>query len=352
MIKKLALVLGVFICLILYVMCSNSPSAHIVFKSGDQSLQSVIDAAPPGCTIVCDAKDQLEFDTPVVIKKAMTLKGLNARLPEGLGRTSLIQVMAEGVTLCDLELHGNYDSVPQNRRAPLISICKGNFRVERCKFYDATKEGVSICPDREGSDIVGGIIRDIEAFRIGRDAVSISGGKQGLRVCDVTVENVSLKTGYLKGAVEVSDGADNIRVRGVYAEDCPYAVDVQDHLDESAAPNTNVVIEDVTAVRCRYIIRTENSPRGHAYLTVRHCTGRDCEEPIFVSNTKEVHIEDLKILEHRSDQPPISLTNCHGVILKDVIIESAEFTDQPVQSMECTDVKIETLKTTRLTAID
>lgn len=203
-----------------------------------------------------------------------------------------------------------------------------------------------------GTDIVGGIIRDIEAFRIGRDAVSISSGNLALRVRDVTVENVSLRKGYLRGAVEVSDGTDNIRVRGVYAEGCPYAIDVQDHRGRSAA-NTNIDIEDVTAVNCRHIIRTANSPRGHAKLTLRNFTGKKCEAPVKISNTRDVSIDGLRILGHESQKsPPISIENCQGVNLENVPIVTAHFADQPSRSKNCVDVNLTGLTCTKLSQTD
>jgi len=316
----------------------------VINYAGDGSdLQRVIDDAPPKATVICDGKKQLEFAAPIVIRRAMTLKGLNARLPERLGRTSLIVVEAEGVAIVDVELHGNYNSVSQKARAPLIKIHADSFRVERCKFYDSSKDGVEVAPKRGGKDIVGGVIKDIEAFRIGRDAVSITGGNRGLRVRDVTVENVSLKKGYKRGAVEVSDGTDNITVRNVYAENCPYGIDVQDH-GKGSAPNTNIVIENVEAVRCRHIIRTANRPLGHANLTLRNFTGKSCQSPVKISNTKNVKIENLKIIDHTSERyPPIGLKNCHGVTLKNVTIETSKFSDKPIQTVECSDVTVEGL---------
>jgi len=333
-------------------MFSGGFTEPIRYSGHGETLQQVIDDAPPGATIVCDAERQIELSTALAITKPMTLKGLNARLPRGLGRTSLIVVDAEGVALTDLELHGNYDSVDQQDRAPLIRIRKGNFRIERCKFYDSSKDGVEISPGSGGTDIVGGLIRDIEAFRIGRDAVSISSGNLALRVRDVTVENISIRKGYLRGAVEVSDGTENIRVRNVSAEDCPYAIDVQDHRGRSAA-NTNIDIEDVTAVNCRHIIRTANSPRGHAKLGLRNFTGKNCEAPVKISNTKNVSIDGLRILGHESQKsPPISIENCQGVNLENVPIVTAHFADQPSRSKNCVDVNLTGLTCTKLSQTD
>ena len=195
---------------------------------------------------------------------------------------------------------------------------------------------------------MGGIIRNIRAFRIGRDAVSISGGNRGRRVRDVTVRNVSLKKGLLRGAVEVSDGTDNIKVRGVYAERCAYAIDVQDHGGKSA-PNTNIDIQDVTAVNCRHIVRTANSRRGHAGLTLRDLTARRCEAPVRITNTRNVAIDTLKILDHRSRRSaPIDLQNCRGVTLGNVTVETARFADRPVQTRNCHEVDAEDVTTSKL----
>jgi len=349
--KKHAVIILTIVCLTGCATHSGGLTTSIKYSGEEGSLQQVIDAAPLGATVVCDTRKQLELSSPLTIKKTIALKGLNARLPKKLGRTSLIVVNAEGVTLSDIELHGNYDSVDQKDRAPLIKIHMGNFRLERCKFYDSSKDGVAVYPENEGDDIVGGTIRDIEAFRIGRDAVSISGGNRGLRVRDVTVENISLKKGYLRGAVEVSDGTDNITVRNVYAEKCPYAVDVQDHGKGSAA-NTNVYIENVEAVRCRHIIRTANWDLGHANLTLRNITGKRCQEPVRISNTKNVTIENLRILDHQSKEAPISLRNCQGVNLKNVTIESIHSINQPVRMAGCKDVKLTGVTKTKLSLTD
>jgi hypothetical protein len=321
----------------------------IAFIQGHQvnasELQTRVDKADSGETIDCDAQAQIELSSPLVIRKAITLKGLNAALPRGLGNTSLVVVESSGVTICDCEFHGNYDSVPQKDRAPLVRIQQGDFKVERCTFYDGSKDGVNVTPPAgdAGRDIVGGSIRDIKAFRMGRDAVSISGGNTGLKVRNVTVDNVRLERGYHRGAVEVSDGTDNVTVRNVYAEDAVYALDVQDH-GKGAAPNTNVTIENVEAVRCKHILRTANSARGHADLTLRNLTGRECALPLQISHTRHVRVEQLTILAHTDEKlPPIRLEKCDDVELKKVVIQSAQFADKPVKEVKCDNVTVTNL---------
>ena len=329
------------LCFVLYGYwaLADEPSTPVFYYTGEGSLQQMINEAPLGATIICDAGQQLELSEALRINKALTLKRLNARLPKKLGKTSLIVADAEGVSLLDLELHGNYDSVDQENRAPLILIQRGDFRIERCTFYDSSKDGVEINPLEMKHDIVGGVIKDIKAFRMGRDAVSISGGNFGQRVRDVTIENVSLKKGYLRGAVEISDGTENIQVRGVYAEDCLYAIDVQDHRGRSA-PNTNIHIEDVTAVNCQHAIRTANSPRGHTGLVLKNFTAEGCERPLRISHTTNISIEGFKIMDHQSSKhPPLALQNCQQVTLNKVRIESKHFTDGSLRLTDCASVR-------------
>ena len=316
---------------------------EIPFSGDAAELQEVLDGAPENATIVCDRKQTLVISETIFIRKAITLKDLTARLPDRLGRTPMVVVEAEGVTMAGIELHGNYETVSQKDRAPMIWIQRGQFQIKDCRFYDGTKDGVMVTPVAGAGDIAGGSIRDIKAFRMGRDAVSISGGNKGERVRNVTVDNVRLKVGYARGAVEVSDGSDNIKVRDVFAEDAPYAIDVQDHRGDSAA-NTNIVIEDVEAVNCRHIIRTANSPRGHANLTLRNFVGRNCESPVQVSNTKHVTIEGLRLeCKAGSKSSPIRFKNCQSVRLSDVVIRGLPDGVSAVSEDRCQDVEIKEL---------
>ena len=132
-----------FVCLILHsARCAtwaDEPSGSVAGEAA--RLQQAIDSALPGATILCDTNKEIEVTTPLTIRKAITLQGLNARLPKKLGRTSLIVVEAPGVTLAKITLRGNYASVHQKDRAALVRIHAGDFRVEDCTFFDSTKDG-------------------------------------------------------------------------------------------------------------------------------------------------------------------------------------------------------------------
>jgi hypothetical protein len=289
-----------------------------------RDLQEVIDAAPSNSVVRCDPNEQVTLSVPLTIRKPLTLVGLHARLPEKLSNTPLVVVEAKGVSVTDFELVGNADSVPQSERAPLLVIHAGDFRVEKGSFINSSKDGVMI--DGDGSkdeDIVGGVVRDIVGRGVVRDTVSISGsGGNGRKIRNVLVDNIRCYNSRLRGAVEVSDGTDNITVRKVYAESAVYALDVQDH-NKPDQSNRNVVIDDVFAVRCKHALRTANTRKGHANLTVRDITAQRCTIPIQISHTANVHLSNVRILDHDSGKPPIELRDCHGVFVRDLVVENA-----------------------------
>jgi len=323
--KAPAILVVLVVVFLVDVHASELPTLN--FTGGEPGLQALLAKAATGAVVVCHQAEPLVVARTLRITKPLTLRGLKARLPEKLGNTPLLAVEAKGVALVDLELHGNYESVPQNERAPLIHIKADEFRVEHCHFFDASKDGIMITPDDGTGDLVGGVIRDIEGERMGRDLVSISGGCGGQRVRKATVEDIRLKKGYHRGAVEVSDGTDDIMVRHVYAEDAVYAIDVQDHGAKQSgkpgpsAPNTNVSLEDVTAVNCKHLIRTANHPLGHSNLTLINFTARDCREPVLVSNTTGVRARNLTLsCETITKKSPITFRGCDDVELTNVII--------------------------------
>jgi hypothetical protein len=322
----------------------------IKFTDGNEAdFQALLDKAPAGAVVVCEQTKPLEISATLQLRKPMTLRGFKARLQPNVGKTPILIADATPITLTDIEMQGNYDSVSQQHRAPLIHLKRGGFRIERCKFSDGTKDGIMVTPEDGTGDIIGGTIRDIQGVRMGRDLVSLSGGNGGQRIRDVTVENVCLKKGYHRGAVEVSDGTDNITVRHVYAEDAPYAIDVQDHgpikpkTGNACAPNTKVLLEDFTAVRCQNIIRTANCETlQHADLTLRNFTARDCTEPVRIRNTARVLIENLTVINDGPlDNSPIELRNDHNVVIRNAIVKMSPEGVPSVTIFACTDVQMQ-----------
>jgi len=221
-----------------------------------------------------------------------------------------------------------------------MAIYAGDFRVERGTFLNSSKDGVMIDGDHltEG-DLVGGVVRDIVGRGVVRDVVSISGSSgNGHKIRNVLVENVRCYNSRLRGAVEVSDGTDNITVRKVYAESAVYALDVQDHKKPGQA-NRNVVIEDVYAARSKHALRTANSRKGHDNLTIRGITADQCVVPLQISHTANLHVSNVRILNHGSGKTPIQIQDCHGVTVRDVLVENVTL-DGPAVLLENCDEAI------------
>jgi hypothetical protein len=318
---------------------ADSPTSTLI-EVGSRSLPEVIRSAPPHSVIQCNPNSMLTLSTPILIDKPLTLRGMHARLPERLGNTSLIIVRAAGVRFTDFELRGNANSVSQDDRAPLLRIHAGDFAVERGLFADSSKDGVMI--EAEDKDIVGGVVRDIVGTGVIRDTVSISGGSQGARIRNVLVDNVRAYRSTRRGAVEVSDGTDNVTVRKVFAEECVYAVDVQDH-NRPRQDNRNVVVQDIYAVRCKHAFRTSNTPKGHINLTLRDVTAERCRIPVQVSHTDNVTLDTIRVLDHEVGDTPLAVTNCNGLSIRSVVIVNSTCKQTALLVQDCNQTTIDGL---------
>jgi len=318
-----------------------APAEAGSFLLGERELQRALDETPAHATLVCDPNRVLTLSKPVEIRRPLTLRGLAAQLPPKLGNTSLLVIRAPGVALLDLTLTGNGDSVPQSERAPLVVVAAGDFRIERVRFFNCSKDGINVDGDAAGADIVGGVIRDITGHHVIRDTVSISGGdKLGFKIRNVLVDNVRAYDSSKRGAVEVSDGSENITVRKVYAERCIYAVDVQDH-SKPAQINRNIVVEDIYATHSKHAIRTSNHALGHAGLTVRDITAEHCTDPIQISNTTELLLENARVLDHAGAASPIAVKNCPNAIVRDVTVARSTHNGAAVAFDNCDNLVVD-----------
>ncbi len=304
-----------------------------------EDLQSVVDEAPSHSFIWCNRNRELTLSTPVTIRKPLTLVGLSAKLPDNLGKTPLVVVAAAGVTIQNISLTGNVETVDQDNRSPLLIVAADDFRIENCVFRNSTKDGIMIDAESAGDrDITGGVVRDITGYNIMRDLVSISGGTDGARIRNLLVDNIRCYGSELRGSVEVSDGTDNITVRKVYAENCVYAVDVQDH-GKPKQVNSNILVEDIYAKNCIQAVRTANRPFGHNNLTLRDITAEQCKYALKLRHTDRIIIQNVRILESEGS-PPITISNCDGVSLSTVFAERGEFAEALIQIDDCNDVNV------------
>ncbi len=297
-------------------------------------LQEAVDAAAPHSTLIADRNDQVEITKTVRIDKPLTLVGLNARLKAGLGKTPILLVVAEEVHIRDFILEGNGDSVTQAERAPLIEVQRGRFVIEDGQTLNSAKDGIMISPVAEYGDIEHGVVRHITGRNIIRDVVSMSGaGDLGFFLRHLVVENIRSYGSELRGPVEVSDGSEHITVRDIYAENCAYGVDVQDH-GRKGMVNRHIVIEGVHVKNTDTAIRTANHDFGHDGLTIRNVTVEDWKEntrfqPLDIKNTSNVVIDNVQI--HGAVKgPAVLVKNGDHITIRNVTVTNSGQDDAAV----------------------
>lgn len=334
--------------------------SHDVMDFGDMS--------DSGCA------KKLTFPRPLVIDKPLTILGLCARQknPEDLEdpqedeKFSLLIVESGEFVLKNFRLEGYYDGDTEDRiikkkynknpnnnpyernKHPLIWIKVGNFTVTDGDVSSSLKDGIMVSPDPNCADapchIDGGLIARVRGKGNHKDVVSIAGNGADGHVRNVCVHDITCTDSHDKGAVEVSDGTDQITLSRIAAKRSIYAVDVQDHYDKDEKDdekrkkkkqetNRNVTIDNVEATDCEYAVRTANHDLdlqanggiGHSDLTITKVTAERCSIPIRVSNTTNVTIRDVCIQDDKSGRdapytfdegnPRIQLEGLQGTIV-------------------------------------
>ncbi len=308
-------------------------------------LQGAIDRAQPGDIVMADPQHEIVIKKSVVIAKPLTLVGLRARLVDGLGGTQLLIVTADGVHISDFHLVGNRDSVESKERAALLQMRGSRFVIERGVVEKSSKDGVEVTIVEDGArDVRDGVVRDIVGYDNGRDHISISGlGRLGFYIRNLVVQNIRGYRSRSRGAVEVSDGTENITVQDIYAEDSVYGVDVQDHKRRGES-NVGVRLLNIFARGCKHVVRTDNiAETGHRDLTLRNISGDkwpDGAQPIQISHTRNVVIDDVRIRDGKAIDAAIVLKNCRNVSLQAVTLEELSTKTETIRIDDCAHVRL------------
>lgn len=307
------ILLAILLCVCFDIHAVNRNIVH--FRKGN--LQRIIDQTKPYGTIQCDRSVELCVETAIVIDKPLTITNLCARIKEGVGKTPLLKVTAENVTLTNLKLTGNVNTISVDDRQPLIYVTAGNFIIRDSEFHNSSKDGIMVSATGLSKDIVNGRIENIKGFGCWADVVSISGddGNGGKRIRNVVIDQVSCFGSIARGGVEISDGTDNIKATNIYAQDAIYAVDIQDHQFGNQV-NENVTVSNVFAKNCKWGIVTRNNDFGHSRLTLSNITISDCKEPMNISNTKFLVIDNVLVRGSGKGKNHIYIKNCQDVNLK------------------------------------
>lgn len=321
---------------------NNRDFAETIYVNG-ADVQQVIDQAPAYSTIVGDDVERLiETGETIIIDKPLRLTNFRGRLAPGATDTRILQIESEHVMVDNFRLYGNRETIEYSDRTSLLRILKGHFLVENGQLFDSMKHGI-VVRSMDG-DTEHGIIRNIVTRNIRRDGVSLTGyGDLGFFNRNILIENITAYGSNDRGAVEISDGNEQITVRNIYADSCRYGVEVQDHEREGQV-NTDVLIEGVHVTNTASAVNLNISDYGHRNITIRDISGDNWPEqskdrfsnrsPIDVRNVKNLILENVH-MNGNYDKAAISIRDSDGIIVRNVFIENHGYEERP--AMQITD---------------
>lgn len=323
--------------------------AETIYVNG-RDVQKVIDQAPAYSTIVGDDRERMiRNGETIVIDKPLRLTNFRGRLAPGTRDTRILQVDAKHVMIDNFRLYGNYGTVSLGDRRSLLRVRAGHFLIENGQVFDSMKHGI-VVRSMDG-DTEHGIIRNIVSHNIRRDAISLTGyGDLGFFNRNILIENITAYRSKDRGAVEISDGNENITIRNVYADSCRYGVEIQDHGREGQV-NIGIVIEGVDVANTMSAVNFNLSDYGHGNITLRDISGESWpprsddrfqdRSPIDIRNVRNVIVENIHISKNNS-QPVISIQDSEGLMIRNVFIENQGDTENAsIRAVDVSDLLID-----------
>ncbi|KAJ8903424.1 hypothetical protein NDN08_004532 [Rhodosorus marinus] len=299
-------------------------SCHEVIELNcSRDLRTQIESAPAHSELVADPTCQWTVRKMIRVRRPVTIRGLHAKLGSGIGNVPLMSVQSEGFTMTDFEFIGNVGTVAFKDREPLIWVTRGGFSIERGIMRDSSQNGITIQPMKSHQyDIVGGVVRDLVGYSNARDLVSITGYGSGEAVArNIVAENLRAYDQIERGTIEVTDGAKDVFIRDIYAENCFYAAALQDHDEftpDSGAHVNRVFISNVIATRCTFAIHSEAFIAGHGDITINGVVARACKNAVLLDRMNRLVLSDVKVLNGRNQSTQVDIAHAKYVTLRDI----------------------------------
>mmetsp|Transcript_14734 Transcript_14734/g.59889 ORF Transcript_14734/g.59889 Transcript_14734/m.59889 type:complete len:735 (-) Transcript_14734:203-2407(-) len=256
------------------------------------------------------------IDKPVRVSVPLTIRGVHARVKNGRF-IPVFDVRGDNVTITDCQLVGNFGTIFETRRRPLIYARGSNFVLERLKFFKGSKDGIEVIPRNSHTNkIRNGLIRDIVGYDMNRDVVSLDGNGRnddsgGDIISNITIENVRSHTSLGAGAVEISDGVSKISVRNVYAVNSRYALTVQDHLGVGEE-NRRIIASNIVADYSRYtLVAQTNFTLAHRRMDARRVMSYMCWKSVFLRHVDKARVMDVRSRNSRHPDNDADIIDCN-----------------------------------------
>ncbi|KAJ8906831.1 hypothetical protein NDN08_003317 [Rhodosorus marinus] len=255
---------------------------------------------------------------PIKVLVPMTIRKLRVVLRSSEG-IPMIKILARSVTMTEFELIGNNKMVAGTAREALVQVFKSAFHIARGTFRNSTKDGVQVRSIAGAPPITGGVLRDLVGRHNHRDLVSLTtldGGKSLTR--NIVVENIRAYGSRDRGAVEISDGVEDIFVRSVYAENCYYAVSIQDHGVSELETIRRVFVSNVVAVRSHFAVVSQVESIRHGDVSISRVIAKNCEQALELKNLDWVRVDDVRVIAASTTGYPVEIKNCKDLKIRDV----------------------------------
>ncbi|KAJ8900704.1 hypothetical protein NDN08_000005 [Rhodosorus marinus] len=326
-------------------------------------LRDQVVAAPAGSELIAPAGgcEWVIEKTITVNTNDITIRGVHAKLRDGLAKMILV-VNGDGFTMFDCVLTGNRGTIYKKQRRSLLSLRGSGFHIQRGRFINSTRDGISIAQKAYSTTVIdGGVVRDIVGIGNDRDTVSVSTWDSSVAATkNIVVDNVRAYGISNRGAVEVSDGVENIIVRNIYSERNQYGISIQDHRDLDQRIR-NITISNLSASDVVYGLHTQTQPEvQHSDVKVKRLNVERAYIPLSLRNVKRLRLDSVRVtgsvpLESTVyelldiTEPPLNsstmgvITNCHGLRMKDVYISTGASTTGALSIQQCENVKLRSL---------
>jgi len=333
-------------CLLVALLASRSSDGRVIQLNCWKSLKYQLEKAPWGATMVSSGNCEWLVTNTIYIKKPITIRGVKARLKQGIGKTVLMKVMAQDFQLYDFVFTGNQASVRQKQRASLLHITRGRFRVRRGTVRNSSRDGITVYPNRQKPfPIVGGEISDIEGHNNVRDVISLSTAADGkIESRNILVENIKAFNCGVKGAVEVSDGVRAIRIRKIFASRCRYGISIQDHGRSKFEINRGISIRDLRVEYSRYGIVSETTALDHSDISIAGVTLVKCRTAMLLKNIRNLSVEDVRVIDAPGSDSLVDVQRCSVLRVRKLDFISGGPTRTAVKIARSKDIAIDGIK--------
>mmetsp|Transcript_38126 Transcript_38126/g.151252 ORF Transcript_38126/g.151252 Transcript_38126/m.151252 type:complete len:401 (-) Transcript_38126:225-1427(-) len=328
-------------------MATGCLGGKVVNLKCDKSLKKQVEKAEANSKLVADPKCSWETSEEININRPMMINGVNVTLKKGIGKTAIFAIRAKNVVIQDFILTGNNGTVDWLDRESLLLVHAGKFIIQRGVFKKASKNGVTVLPDRKNpANIEGGILRDLVGKKNRRDLASITATVVGDKLytsSGIVAEHLEAFDQPERGTIEVTDGAWGVTISDIYAKNCLYAVDIQDHDQHKDGVVKDVQISDVVAENSTYAVRSETFLNGHSDITIKRVKAKNCMNAVLMDRMKRLKIRDVQIINGRNESTQVDIANSRYVTLRDLKFSSGVGQSSAVMLRESTNVKMENI---------